>query len=85
MCPPGNCPFANDLMITHALGHMMCDMSAACHESPVTSFIHSIYNKYIIYYIYYIYVYYRYKFPLNKRAHIKLLLFNQVNNNIKET
>ena len=57
MCPPGNCPFANDLMITHALGQMMCDMSTPCHESPVTSFINSIYIINMLYIIYIIYMY----------------------------
>ena len=56
MCPPGNCPFANDFLITHALGHMMCDMSTPRHESPVTSFIHNIYIY--IYICIYIYIYY---------------------------
>ena len=31
------------------------------------------------------YIYYTYKCSLNKRPHVKLLLFNQVNNIIKET
>ena len=59
MFPPSNCPFANDFLITHALGHMMCDMSTPCHKSPVTSFIHNI-CIYIYIYIYihtYIYIY----------------------------
>ena len=87
MCAPGNCLFANDLMITHALGHMMGDMSTPCHESHVTSLIHNIYITYILYitYIIYMYIYYIYKCPLNERAHVKLLLFNQVNNYVKET
>ena len=87
MCPHGNYSFANDFMITHALGHMMCDMSTPCHKSPVTSFINNIYNIYIIHYIYliYMYIYYTYKCSFNKRPHVKLLLFNQVNNIIKET
>ena len=32
MCPPGYWQFANDLIITHALGHMMCDLSAPCRD-----------------------------------------------------
>ena len=49
MCPPGNCLFANDFLITHALGHMMCDMSTPSYESRVTSFIHNIYIYIYIY------------------------------------
>ena len=52
MCPPGNCPFANDFLITHALGHMECS-----------------YRTY----------------SFNKCTHLKLQLFNQVNNNINMT